>query len=804
MSDQVYDIASRLALAVPDRSSSFVSNARSVLISKTEGATPGHYSDGWTFYNESKGKAFRVLFFPHYGQKSYEDQVNNVMPNLGQGFWSDFSVSILCQVMLNITNSVKNSLNGGNINNDVNNAMNRLRNEWYSWYGYMMFNTYDPVKSIMQEASNKRITNNQIGETYCKYMKSTPFLLATKTQLIDGYFSDWALYQHLEKMKYLGVSDNDINGVLQTFLDNGIKLPSNMTQSTWKSYVWTDNLSWTDFRSDCQSGVMAGYYTSYTGGSSYSEEGNSREFIASSQPGGKYWQSQSSCCFSGNTKVLMADLTSKPIKDIQQNDIVLCPGGKTGKVAFVSTPKRNNRTLYSIKGIEGMEFTETHPFLQSPKENNQKFITINPIKLMENVPTLSHEGISPLMKNSHILQYSISEKKELSYQVLEVNESNNKQVTNDEMLYDVIIQSENETSVSEYFVGNGGSNIWLGVSSEIPKIHIAPVAGLCVITILEEIWPFIHNLIENKKITEEKLFYTLQSNLSNLITSGLQVHQHQKQNKIALQNVTVSDSVNVNMSENLQMIVNNVFAGLTTNNSNTTVVNNTVTTRATINTANDHNEENDKLLYNQLKGAVYEIILSETGSKIMNLLNNGWRMLPSPEMKDENLNKFSIHLFSIELQQPLDYNDIQLNMIMENVDNSKEESFQLSLQKSNNNTFVSLNQMKYYDVSSISPMTMMKLKLMKDNIPLDYTATIYLPSTLPIYMYCYVDIKDKNEKTIGKMALDLRRLNDELMNEEKERKKGWNDSEKLSSSAIDICHSIAGTVSNYLTQIMNN
>jgi len=68
-----------------------------------------------------------------------------------------------------------------------------------------------------------------------------------------------------------------------------------------------------------------------------------------------------SCCFIGDTKVLMADGTERPIRDVRVGDLVMGASGHVGRVKQIERPHLGTRLLYALNG--GPAFvTAEHPF----------------------------------------------------------------------------------------------------------------------------------------------------------------------------------------------------------------------------------------------------------------------------------------------------------------------------------------------------------------------------------------------------------------------------------------------------------
>jgi hypothetical protein len=73
-------------------------------------------------------------------------------------------------------------------------------------------------------------------------------------------------------------------------------------------------------------------------------------------------QPQPTCCFVGDTPVLLADGTTAPIAEIEEGAYVLGRDGAVNRVIGVETPRLGARALHAINGGPAF-FTAEHPFL---------------------------------------------------------------------------------------------------------------------------------------------------------------------------------------------------------------------------------------------------------------------------------------------------------------------------------------------------------------------------------------------------------------------------------------------------------
>ncbi len=66
--------------------------------------------------------------------------------------------------------------------------------------------------------------------------------------------------------------------------------------------------------------------------------------------------------FTGTTRILMADGSEKPIRDVRPGDLVMAPNGRANRVIEIERPTLGGRRLYAFNG--GRYFvTAEHPFM---------------------------------------------------------------------------------------------------------------------------------------------------------------------------------------------------------------------------------------------------------------------------------------------------------------------------------------------------------------------------------------------------------------------------------------------------------
>eukprot|EP00058_Branchiostoma_floridae_P009361 XP_002594849.1 hypothetical protein BRAFLDRAFT_124437 [Branchiostoma floridae] len=290
--------------------------ARTALVSKLKGSTPGRHTEA-----HGKGDTFRKIFFPNYKSAPYEG--NTSLSSLDNKWWSDFSTVVLCQAMYNLTSDLRKQLKKDNINNAVNSKNSELKKHCMSFYAKVFSQTF--AKKAYDSIQNKKSAKAE----YIAVLTSDAWITAKRTVASEGMWTDaaWELYHHWVKLHLLGASNKEIDGIIKQLKSKELMIPQEVGAGNWTSYTaWMDPsaITWKDIQGDAAKGilksVMMPSYGPYGRPSSMKEE-NSFEFTANGQPGSGYRHSPGhhggGSCFTGDTKVLMANGTRLPIRSVE-------------------------------------------------------------------------------------------------------------------------------------------------------------------------------------------------------------------------------------------------------------------------------------------------------------------------------------------------------------------------------------------------------------------------------------------------------------------------------------------------------
>ena len=430
---------------------------KQVFVSKLKGRLPGKHSKAW--YEPGPERSFRSIFFSSYSPAKYEGDISGVT-GLDNNWWSNFSVSVLCQSIYWQTKDQRNHVSIGTVNGDVDSFNKSLRSKAVTWYTHVLAKEF-PLSPNQAEL-----------DAYISVITGEPWISYHQKQLVDGTWKnpEWHLFHHWVKLSALGASDAKISDTMDKMRKAGLTIPDSVSARSWRNYItpWMnpDRVDHVDVDREARGPELATAYYTVVGSTRPAEikEENSSEFMANGQPGSKYWHSTGGSCFTGDTLVLMADHTSKPISKIKPDDKVLSTIG-SHTVAFVSKPLRLGRTLYSINGCS-FKFTETHPFinpkyLETPTVTTEPYaLAINPHRLAIKIPPMAWCGCDPLKVGSilHGPGYTTKVERLDEYKSTEEEEST--------VMYDIILEPD-DTGRFEYFVG--GDTKFL-VASEIPQL----------------------------------------------------------------------------------------------------------------------------------------------------------------------------------------------------------------------------------------------------------------------------------------------------------------------------------------------
>jgi hypothetical protein len=206
----------------------------------------------------------------------------------------------------------------------------------------------------------------------------------------------WLLYLLWIVLKALG--DPDVDGDIRRLQAAGLTVPAQVGPGTWWSggfTSWFAPLAGPDLSTSALSAPFPEQKTvTYVEGgphvSDVAPAGGYSYSLAAWGPLANYKPPPDSC-LGPDTRILMADGTSRPISRIRTGDEVLTDTGP-GRVTLVESPLAHARPLYRINDLD-LYVTAGHPLraIDGPARR-----AVDPWHLMDAVPTMTAAGVGRL------------------------------------------------------------------------------------------------------------------------------------------------------------------------------------------------------------------------------------------------------------------------------------------------------------------------------------------------------------------------------------------------------------------------
>lgn len=447
----------------------------SLYVNKLQGALPGNYSQLF-----GDGPAFRGIFYPSWGADPLLGLVGGT--GLDDGWWSGFSVAVLCQAIADMASEIRGQMLGDDINNAVASYNNTLRGRSWRVYADVLGMTYGPLRALL----------DQLDRSTAKQRFHDTLLANVLTRQLwyqAGMWTspDWEIFNQFAKYLVLGATDGEVDVLIGELMQAGLPVPGNVQQSTWRSFAEElrekPTVDVDDVRSACSGGVGAStYLPSYGGGmGSYLPNGNCFEFTANGQPGNGFRRAPGGSCFTGSTQVLDGAGQPVALADLVRGDTVLTRQGPRS-VAYAARVLRGDRPLHRLDG-GGPVFTGAHPFFNARTDTPTPptLLALEPTALGLAVPTLSENGIGRLGPGSELFGRAPGESGPIS--PVQVGRVEDVEATGaDDYLYDVHL-APGSGDRPEFFVG-AGETFYLA-SPEFPVIEEAGAAAIAVVALME-------------------------------------------------------------------------------------------------------------------------------------------------------------------------------------------------------------------------------------------------------------------------------------------------------------------------------
>ncbi|KAI8505210.1 hypothetical protein Bbelb_173190 [Branchiostoma belcheri] len=723
-------------------------SARAALVSKLKGSTPGRHTKAFG----KKGDTFRKIFFPNYKAAPYEGDTS--LTKL-KNWWADFSVAVLCQGMYNLTKDLRKQLKKDDINNAVKSKNSELKTHCMAFYAKVFRDTF--AKAQYNSIKNKTSAKAQ----YKAALTSDAWIMAKRMEASEGMWTDaaWELYHHWVKLHLLGASNAEIDGVIKQLSSKDLMIPPEVGAGKWTSYTaWMDPaaITWKDIQGDAAKGILKSErmpsYSPYGGSSSMKEE-NSFEFTAKGQPGRGYRHTGGGgggSCFTGDTKVLMANGTLLPIRSVEVGDEVFTLQGPR-RVAVISMPTRKQRHLFSING-HSFRFTETHPFVTPAglgggmDVHGAAFAAVSPRKLANLVPTLSRLGIVKMEQGLTVVSLQNEQPHPTPVHLIEEHPLK-KPESEEDLLYDLILEPT-EAGFPHYVVGD--DSILVLVASEVPRIELAPFAAITILKALQEAADHIeaHPLPVNRGEPPSRVphvFHVLsptKAMVSNMDAMAINSKTCARQ----AESCDVSDMLSVFVKED---------------------------------TASEQTS------YRRELGDAYEQIAALHGEEIDAIVDLGFRSIGQEE-DDASQWMLSVSLLDVifhDLPKHSPSQRLAVNIEARTREKTDKVWCEESSEKISSNFARHFRQVFYFPDVDIDDGCVTDIHFQvhdaDDSHPLPYSASVVVPWKLEHnYRMFEAILHDEDDQEIGLLRFDVRLLSSNAMQEEQRRSETWEDADK--------------------------
>lgn len=467
-----------LAAALPpDGANPIGAAARGILVNRTKGATPGHWSQLF-----GTGPAFRDVFFPGLVADPRGAEIQR-LTGLDDEYFRNLAVVTLCQQMGLTTSRLRPQVLMGPIGQDLAAWNGRLRSVAWAWYAYCLGAVDGDTRTALAAFPDADSRARARGQ-YLQGLTGDAWINDKLVQLASGSWSNpaWELFHHWSKLVALGTAIEEIDGAITTIRGKGLPIPDPVGPGSWRS--WTGWLGGDIGGRDLPDAVKPILDTKcevYPGASwpSCMDEAASFEFTANSQPGNRYRQAPSGSCFTAGSLVVLADGGLRPIEQVVPGEVVATPSGPRA-VVLVANPLRAGRAVFGFAG-QGFGFMASHPFLvHDPAPGAPgSYAAVDPEALARAVPTLTQFGVQALRDGAPMLSAWRAEGGPVPFAPPQVVP---REPGPDEAVYDLILEPTADGR-SEYFVGD--ERVQVLVSSEIPRYLAAPETAAVVVSVLQ-------------------------------------------------------------------------------------------------------------------------------------------------------------------------------------------------------------------------------------------------------------------------------------------------------------------------------
>ena len=216
-------------------------------------------------------------------------------------------------------------------------------------------------------------SDNMVSK-YRSLLQSMPYKTMKQHQASQGAWSDANLemFCHFAKLAACGATDDQIRDTYQELTTKDPKLDGSsygsITPSTWKSYRGWLSSGYIDYGDLGAKNLTESHNRTLT--ALHSVQIFTVSLVEDFIRDKGYKKSVWSSCFSPDTRVVVdSSAEIRLISELHSGDSILSPETSsmesftTRRIAFVDTPHRHRRKLYSLKSHPGINFTSTHPII---------------------------------------------------------------------------------------------------------------------------------------------------------------------------------------------------------------------------------------------------------------------------------------------------------------------------------------------------------------------------------------------------------------------------------------------------------
>jgi len=467
-------IIEQLVNLLPDYSGG--NRLHAVMVNRVKGALPGNYSQ-----LIGTGPSFRNIFYRNY----QPDPLLGVLSDTGldDGWWSAFSIAVLCQSIQDLGSRIRGQMLSDKINNAVGSFNGTVRSRCARPYARVLAASYQPLINLLGRV-NRATAKQQFHDSLLSNVINRQLWYQA------GMWTspDWEMFNQYSKYVALGASDGEVDTLIDELTRAGLPIPPQVDRSHWRGYAEAlrnkPNVDRDDVRDDTAGPIQATTSLPTYGGGMPAQmpNGNCYEFTANSQPGNTYRQAPSGCCFTGDTEVLNGAGQPVALSQVKSGDTVKTRDG-VATVAFVARPRLGGRTLYAING-GGPIFTDTHPFVNGAEPQGTETppiaLSLNPTRLTWAVPTLSECGVGQLQIGSLLLGRRPGSGDSFPVKVNVLGQAPEHPA--EDFLYDLNL--EVSTGGRQEFWAGKGEQFYL-VSPEFPVLDEATAAAIAVTGTME-------------------------------------------------------------------------------------------------------------------------------------------------------------------------------------------------------------------------------------------------------------------------------------------------------------------------------